>query len=173
MAEMRSRKPDEAQLVFMVFDLLHQDGVDLSQLPLTDRKRDLRRLCRKSRIPLMREIDTFPDGQVLLAHCNYFGFEGVVSKRATARYVSGESGSWLKIKCPDWVTENQYRHLMFEGPKKRAADERELALKKKREELACVQQQMRLLGISQAVMHDLSKREAILERKIEELEERI
>jgi bifunctional non-homologous end joining protein LigD len=116
MAAMRTRKPDETQLVFMVFDLLHQDGVDLRQLPLTERKRDLRRLCHKSRIPFMREIDTFPDGQVLLAHCNYFGFEGVVSKRAAGRYVSGPNGSWLKVKCADWKAENECRHLLFEGP---------------------------------------------------------
>ena len=80
---------------------------------------------------LMREIDTFPDGQVLLAHCNYFGFEGVVSKRAAARHVSGTSASWLKIKCPDWMAEHEYRHLLFEGPKKPALSERERELKKK------------------------------------------
>jgi hypothetical protein len=29
MAQMRTSSRDEAQLMFMVFDLLHQDGVDL------------------------------------------------------------------------------------------------------------------------------------------------
>ena len=40
MAEMRTRWPDESQLMFLVFDLLHQDGVDLRGLPLFERKRD-------------------------------------------------------------------------------------------------------------------------------------
>lgn len=100
MAEMRKRRPDETQLVFVVFDLLHQDGVDLRSLPLLERKRDLRRLCRKSTLPFIREVETFPDGQVLLAHCNHYGFAGVVSKRAAAPYVSGPSQSWLKVSLP-------------------------------------------------------------------------
>jgi bifunctional non-homologous end joining protein LigD len=49
MRQMRTRRPDESQLLFMAFDLLHQDGVDLRSLPLTERKRDLTRLCRRSR----------------------------------------------------------------------------------------------------------------------------
>ena len=33
MAQMRTSSPDEAQFMFMVFDLLHQDGIDLRALP--------------------------------------------------------------------------------------------------------------------------------------------
>lgn len=84
MAEMRTRGPDESQLMFLVFDLLYQVGVDLRQLPLSERKRDLHRLCRKSRVPFMREVQTFPNGAVLLEHCNRMGFEGVVSRRLAA-----------------------------------------------------------------------------------------
>ena len=62
MSQMRTSSPDEGQLMFLAFDLLHQDGVDLRDLPLTERKRDLRRLCRKSRVPFMREVQTFPNG---------------------------------------------------------------------------------------------------------------
>ena len=46
--EMRTRWPDEDQLVFIMFDLLHRDGVDLRHLPLAERKQDLVKLCRKS-----------------------------------------------------------------------------------------------------------------------------
>jgi bifunctional non-homologous end joining protein LigD len=53
---------DESQLMFLAFDLLHQDGVDLRGVPLTERKRDLHRLCVKSRVPFMRELQTFPNG---------------------------------------------------------------------------------------------------------------
>ena len=42
MAQMRTSSPDESQLMFLVFDLLHQDGVDLRGLPLSERtKSDL------------------------------------------------------------------------------------------------------------------------------------
>jgi bifunctional non-homologous end joining protein LigD len=41
MAQMRTRRPEEGLLVFLVFDLLYQDGVDLRGLPLFERKRYL------------------------------------------------------------------------------------------------------------------------------------
>ena len=114
MAQMRTRRPDESQLMFMVFDLLRQDGVDLRGLPLSERKRDLHRLCAKARVPFMREVQSFPDGAVLLDHCNQFGFEGVVSKRLSSRYVSGPNRSWVKVKCPDWKRANVRRGELFE-----------------------------------------------------------
>jgi ATP-dependent DNA ligase len=51
MAQMRTSAPDESLLMFMAFDLLHQEGVDLRALPLSVRKRALERLCRKSKVP--------------------------------------------------------------------------------------------------------------------------
>jgi bifunctional non-homologous end joining protein LigD len=91
MREMRTSHPDEAQLMFLAFDLLHQDGVDLRGLPLSERKRDLKRLCRKSHVPFLSQVEQFPDGDVLLDYCNRFGFEGVVAKRLASRYSSGPS----------------------------------------------------------------------------------
>jgi bifunctional non-homologous end joining protein LigD len=38
MREMRTRRPDEGQLMFLAFDQLDQDGVDLRSLPLSERK---------------------------------------------------------------------------------------------------------------------------------------
>ena len=98
MSQMRTSSPDESQLMFLVFDLLHQDGVDLRGLPLSERKRDLHRLCVKSRVPFMREVQTFPNGTLLFDHCNKFGFEGVVSKRLASRYSGGPSRNWVKSK---------------------------------------------------------------------------
>ena len=114
MHQMRTKHPDESQLMFLVFDLLHQDGVDLRGLPLSERKRDLRRLCAKARVPFMRLVH-FPDGPVLFDHCNQFGFEGVVSKRLASRYVSGPSRNWIKSKFPDWKRINVERGKLFEG----------------------------------------------------------
>jgi hypothetical protein len=57
---MRTRWPGESDLVFMAFDLLHQDGVDLRPLRFAERKRDLGRLCRTGRVPFMRQVQTFP-----------------------------------------------------------------------------------------------------------------
>jgi bifunctional non-homologous end joining protein LigD len=89
-AEMRTRWPDEAQLMFIVFDLPHQDGVDLRPLPLSERKRDLDRLCHQSKVAFMKKVQAFPDGPVLFDCCAKFGFEGVVSKRLDRPYVGGQ-----------------------------------------------------------------------------------
>ena len=115
MFQMRTSHPDESQLMFLAFDLLHQDGVDLRGLPLTERKRDLHRLCVKSRVPFMRQVQTFPNGPLLFDHCNKFGFEGVVSKRLASRYSSGPSRNWVKTKCPGWKRINAERWRIFEG----------------------------------------------------------
>jgi bifunctional non-homologous end joining protein LigD len=109
MAQMRTSHPDESQLMFMAFDLLHQDGVDLRGLALSERKRDLRRLCTKSRVPFMRQVQTFPNGPRLFEQRNKFGFEGVVSKRLSSRYSSGSSRNWVKTKCPGWKRINAGR----------------------------------------------------------------
>jgi hypothetical protein len=100
MAQMRTSHPDEGQLMFLAFDLLHQDGVDLCGLPLSDRKHDLHRLCRKSRVPFMRQVQTFPDGPLLFEHCSKFGFEGVVSKRLASRYSSGRAAIGPRRNAP-------------------------------------------------------------------------
>jgi bifunctional non-homologous end joining protein LigD len=118
MAQMRTSHPDESQLMFLVFDLLHQDGVDFRGLPLSERKRGLHRLCRKSRVPFMREVQTFPNGPLLFDHCNKFGFEGIVSKRQASRYSSGPSRNWVKVKCPHWKRINSERRKIFEKPPK-------------------------------------------------------
>jgi bifunctional non-homologous end joining protein LigD len=113
--QMRTRWPGEDDLVFMAFDLLHQDGVDLRHLPLAERKWDLERLCRRAKVPFMRQVQTFPNGQLLFEHCSKFGFEGVVSKRLDRPYVSGPCKCWVKVKCPGWKRENSERFRMFEG----------------------------------------------------------
>jgi len=50
-------------------------------------------------LPFLSQVETYPDGEVLLDYCNRFGFEGVVSKRLSSRYASGPSRYWLKVKC--------------------------------------------------------------------------
>jgi len=132
MAAMRTRRPNESQLMFFAFDLLHQDGVDLCQLPLSERKQDLQKLCAKSRVPYMRLVQTFPDGAALLEHCNTMGFEGVVSKRLASRYSSGPSRSWVKTKCPGWKRINAERWRIFEAPSKPTLTEAQKTLAKKR-----------------------------------------
>src|SRR5215470_6930738 len=48
-AEMRQRRPDTSRMAFFAFDLLFEHDVDLRPLPLSERQRDLARLCNKAR----------------------------------------------------------------------------------------------------------------------------
>jgi bifunctional non-homologous end joining protein LigD len=171
MAQMQTSSPDESQLMFLVFDLLHQDGVDLRGLALSERKRDLDRLCRKSRVPFMRQVQTFPDGPVLFEHCSKFGFEGVVSKRLASRYSSGPSRNWVKTKCPGWRRINAERWRIFEGPRKPELTEAQKTLAKKRQELARVLEWLGSPGLMPGIARELRKHVAILEREIAELEQ--
>jgi bifunctional non-homologous end joining protein LigD len=160
MAQMRTSSPDESQLMFLVFDLLHQDGVDLRGLPLSERKRDLERLCRKSKVPYLTQVETFPDGAILFDYCNRFGFEGIVSKRGSSRYSSGPSRNWVKTKCPGWKRINAERHRLFEGPRRPARTElteAQKTLAKKREELARVLERLRSPGLSSDMARELRK----------------
>jgi ATP-dependent DNA ligase len=148
MHQMRTRWPEEGLLLFLAFDLLHQDGVDLRSLSLTERKRDLDRLCRQAHAPFLKQVETFPDGKVLFDHCNQFGFEGVVSKRRASGYTSGPSRHWVKVKCPDWKRDNSERHRMFEESRKPELTEAQRTLAKKRQELARVIDRLRSPGLS-------------------------
>jgi bifunctional non-homologous end joining protein LigD len=86
-------------LIFFAFDLLHFDGENLMQAPLSDRKLRLQQLLEKH-----RERIRYCDHQVGLGPQFYqsackLGLEGVVSKRPDAPYVPGNRGLWLKTKC--------------------------------------------------------------------------
>jgi ATP-dependent DNA ligase len=171
MAQMRTSHPDEAQLMFMAFDLLHQDGVDLRHLPLSERKRDLHRLCTKSKVPFLKEVQTFPSGELLFEHCNKFGFEGVVTKRLSSRYMSGPSRLWTKSKCPDWKRDNANRYKLFEKPSKPLGPtERERALQRKRAELVRVRESLARVGLRAGLFAALKAQERALLQEIAELE---
>jgi ATP dependent DNA ligase domain len=168
MREMRTARPDESRLVFLAFDLLFERGIDLRGLPLSERKKDLRRLCAKAKVPFMRQVETFPDGKVLFDHCNQFGFEGVVSKRLSSKYVSGQSRAWSKSKCPRWRREHAERWRVFEQTEPGPA-EGERALKKKTEELVRVREQLQHQDVRSGLPKELRKRVAILKAEIAEL----
>jgi hypothetical protein len=112
-------------------------------LPLSERKRDLNRLCRKADVPFMRQVETFLDGAALFAHSTEFDLEGVISKRIDQPYVTGPAKYCVKSKSPTWRRDNQQRFRMFEGNKKKPAlTEEQKTLIKKREELTRVRERL-------------------------------
>jgi bifunctional non-homologous end joining protein LigD len=112
MHQMRTRWPEEELLVFLAFDLLHQDGVDLRSLSLSERKRELARLCRQSHMPFLKQVESFPDGEALFDHCNLFGLRasfpsggrrvtqaGRATTGSNQNAPIGSASTWSGISC--------------------------------------------------------------------------
>ena len=163
MAQMRTSHPDESQLMFMAFDLLHQDGVDLRGLPLVERKLDLRRLCVKARCPSCAGSRHFPMERSCLTIATNSGSRGVVPKRLASRYSSGPSRNWVKTKCPGWKRINSERWRIFERLTKPELTETQKTLARRRAELARVIERLRSSPLSHGIARELRKQQSILE----------
>jgi DNA ligase-1 len=80
------------------FDLLHRDGVDLLDLPLTERLAALDEVAGPWRIPGVVTADP-AEAQRVLDEALAAGHEGVMVKDAASRYDAGRrGGSWRKVK---------------------------------------------------------------------------
>jgi bifunctional non-homologous end joining protein LigD len=97
-AALESGRSDE--MVFIAFDLLHLNGVDVRAAPLVDRKDLLAAILKKSRSKRLRYSEHFAtDGATMLEAACKLGLEGIISKRADLPYRSGRQSDWLKSKC--------------------------------------------------------------------------
>jgi DNA ligase D-like protein (predicted ligase) len=81
-----------------LFDLLVIGDVDVTDLPLRDRKRLLRRTFDFSG-PIRLSTHRNSDGEEYLRLACQRGWEGLIAKRADSPYHSGRSNDWLKFKC--------------------------------------------------------------------------
>src|SRR5262249_13029823 len=88
---MRSRWPDADQLMFLAFALLHQDGVDLRHLPLSERKRDLDRLCGRSKVRVLRMSNTFPTVPCCLSTAPIMALKASCRNASIARMSTGHA----------------------------------------------------------------------------------
>jgi bifunctional non-homologous end joining protein LigD len=88
-------------LSYFVFDLLELEGRRLRAMPLADRKDRLRRLLGESGKtgPVFYTDHIEGHGEAMFRTLCSQGFEGIIAKKANARYGSGRGHAWLKIKC--------------------------------------------------------------------------
>jgi bifunctional non-homologous end joining protein LigD len=88
-------------LTFNAFDLLFLEGFDLRDARLIERKRILKDLLDEVGVsgPILYADHLVSDGPRLFAHACKLGFEGIISKKADAPYLSERSDAWVKIKC--------------------------------------------------------------------------
>ena len=98
-----SRGPDIAAAAathpatYFVFDVLEFGGLDLRPLPLTERKRWLRRLLPA--LGPVRYADHIEErGVEMYQQAERLGLEGLVAKRGDSKYKAGRSDHWLKLR---------------------------------------------------------------------------
>jgi ATP-dependent DNA ligase len=87
----------EVRLIFYAFDLLHLAGLDVSNLPLIERKALLETLVANKPGLQFNGHDT-GDGELILKHAGKLGFEGVISKTIDAPYAPGTVACGAKRK---------------------------------------------------------------------------
>lgn len=88
-------------ITYFAFDLLHLNGHNTRALPLLQRKQLLATLiqpiAKGTPIRLGEHIEA--DGKEVFEKACALGAEGIVSKLASSKYVSGRGNAWLKLKC--------------------------------------------------------------------------
>ncbi len=86
-------------LTYFIFDLLHLNGHNLRNLALIDRKTILAELLTNTGEFIRLSEHLQSDGAEIFRKACELDAEGIVSKRADGKYVSGRTSDWLKIKC--------------------------------------------------------------------------
>ncbi|HEX5234769.1 MAG TPA: DNA ligase D [Silvibacterium sp.] len=91
----------QARMTYFVFDLLHLDGHNLRILPLTRRKEILKGLIEEAggQQTIQYSEHIRDEGAAMFSKACQLGAEGVISKPAKGKYISGRSKEWLKSKC--------------------------------------------------------------------------
>jgi bifunctional non-homologous end joining protein LigD len=96
-ASFSAMQQGSTRLAYEVFDVLEADGEPVVGLPLAERRARLEKLLAPN--PVVQLSGSFEDGEALLEAATELGLEGVMAKRASARYYAGGRGrGWLTIK---------------------------------------------------------------------------
>jgi ATP-dependent DNA ligase len=85
-------------VLLYLFDCLYYEGIDLTGLPLVDRKSVLRDVVWYEDPIRFTPYRTSGSAQMYRDACAR-GAEGIIAKRSESRYVGTRSPEWLKIKC--------------------------------------------------------------------------
>ncbi|MGD0445184.1 MAG: DNA ligase D [Edaphobacter sp.] len=86
-------------LTYFAFDLLHLNGRNLRDLQLIERKAILAHLLANAGQFIRFSEHLESNGEQIFRKACELHAEGIVSKRAEAKYISGRTSDWLKIKC--------------------------------------------------------------------------
>jgi bifunctional non-homologous end joining protein LigD len=93
----QSLQKGDGRPTFAVFDCIYHDGKDLRTAPLSERRVALQQAVKpSSSLILSARLDA--DGVKAFEIAKKRGFEGLIAKDLSSKYVSGRSAAWLKVK---------------------------------------------------------------------------
>ncbi|MEO7411318.1 MAG: DNA ligase D [Sphingomicrobium sp.] len=96
----RALKNDgSADLAFYAFDLLVDQGKDITTLPNLERKERLAALLKGVAPPILYGDHIVAKGEALFDAICKEGGEGIIAKKANAPYRGARAKNWLKVKC--------------------------------------------------------------------------
>jgi bifunctional non-homologous end joining protein LigD len=104
----------QAPLRYVLFDLLHLDGVAIDRAPLLARKELLARVLEGASPHLAYSSHWSGDGERALAAAAQAEFEGIISKRADQPYHGGRGDDWRKTKQ---VKSDEFAVVGYTAPK--------------------------------------------------------
>ena len=87
----------EGEPIFALFDCIYRDGKDLRKAPLSERRAALEQSVKPSS-NLILSARLHADGVKAFEIAKRKGFEGLIAKDLSSKYVSGRSPAWLKVK---------------------------------------------------------------------------
>jgi bifunctional non-homologous end joining protein LigD len=88
----------QGTLVYVLFDLLHVDGIAIDNAPLVERKQLLAELLDDPPRHLALSTHIEADGDAAYKLASEQKFEGIISKRGDRPYMSGRGDDWRKTK---------------------------------------------------------------------------
>jgi len=86
-------------LAFHAFDLLEENGEDLTELPNIERKERLAALLEDAEPPIHVADHVIGAGEQLFEAMCGAGQEGIIAKAIDAPYAHRRSRNWVKVKC--------------------------------------------------------------------------
>jgi bifunctional non-homologous end joining protein LigD len=97
-SRLQRRHRERVAIFYYVFDLLRLGGEDVRDLPLRQRKAELRRALRfEGHVRFSPHRNE--DGEELFRDACRKGLEGLMAKRADSPYRATRSSDWRKLKC--------------------------------------------------------------------------
>jgi len=88
------------RIVFHLFDLMYLNGMDLSQVPLEQRRAALEAVLAQNKDDGLRYSASLEESALaLLETACSMKMEGLIGKRLGSTYVNRRSKDWIKLKC--------------------------------------------------------------------------